>query len=209
MGSPVRRIAMPLLIALVIVVTSVTSATAARLLTGRDIKNGSLELRDLSAKARSALKGQRGPAGPQGTAGSSGVNGADGLPGQSGSTSPALLFSNAGLDAADPRFMAPGIGGGSASESGVPLPSGVSLTFRDLTVRTQNAPGGASSHTVVFRVNGVNTALTCAVTGANQTCSTASNVTVTVNGGDVMSIRTTPAGGPATGVMSVSLRAVT
>ena len=42
------------------------AATAAKLITGKDIKNGSIKLKDLSKKARDALEGQRGPQGPAG-----------------------------------------------------------------------------------------------------------------------------------------------
>jgi|SRR5215217_4876638 len=36
-----------------------------------EVKNGALKVRDLSARARSALRGKRGPAGPQGPSGTS------------------------------------------------------------------------------------------------------------------------------------------
>lgn len=43
---------------------------AAKLITGRQIKDGSIAAKDLSPAARRALKGQRGPAGPAGPDGS-------------------------------------------------------------------------------------------------------------------------------------------
>lgn len=56
---------------------SATAATAASngLITGKQIKNGSIGLVDLSAGAKSALKGQRGPAGPPGATGVAGPAG--------------------------------------------------------------------------------------------------------------------------------------
>jgi hypothetical protein len=62
--------------AIVAALVSVTAATAASgLITGAQIKNGSIGLVDLSAGAKRALKGQRGPQGP------AGVPGAQGIPG--------------------------------------------------------------------------------------------------------------------------------
>jgi hypothetical protein len=73
------------------------TAVAAKLITGKqiannsiagaDVKNGSLQSKDLSAKARAALKGAAGPQGaqgPAGPAGPSGAQGAAGAPGVSG-----------------------------------------------------------------------------------------------------------------------------
>jgi hypothetical protein len=72
-----------LVAALFVVLTG--TATAAKLITGAQIKNGSIGLVDLSAKAKKALRGQRGPAGPQGPAG------AQGVPGPAGGFDPAKV----------------------------------------------------------------------------------------------------------------------
>jgi hypothetical protein len=63
--------------AVVATVISATAATAAStgLITGAQIKNGSIGVVDLSANAKHALKGQRGPAGPPGATGLQGVAG--------------------------------------------------------------------------------------------------------------------------------------
>jgi hypothetical protein len=62
--------------AIVAALVSATAATAASgLITGAQIKNGSIGLVDLSANAKRALKGQRGPAGPAGLQGLQGVAG--------------------------------------------------------------------------------------------------------------------------------------
>ena len=45
------------------------TATAAKLVTGKQIKNGSIGMSDLSSKAKRALKGNAGPRGPQGVPG--------------------------------------------------------------------------------------------------------------------------------------------
>jgi hypothetical protein len=63
--------------AVVAAVISATAATAAStgLITGAQIKNGSIGVVDLSAGAKRALKGQRGPAGPPGATGVAGPAG--------------------------------------------------------------------------------------------------------------------------------------
>jgi len=62
--------------AIVAALVSATAATAASgLITGAQIKNGSIGLADLSKSAKRALKGQRGPAGPPGATGAQGIAG--------------------------------------------------------------------------------------------------------------------------------------
>lgn len=79
---------------------------AKRLVTGKEIKDGSIQARDLSARARRALRGKRGPvgsagaagavgpagatgpAGPVGPAGRDGLTGATGMPGPPGERGP-------------------------------------------------------------------------------------------------------------------------
>ncbi|MDO9455771.1 hypothetical protein [Nocardioides sp.] len=69
----------------VLVIGSTTGATAGALVTGaqikdgtittRDVKDGTLAVKDVSPAARKALAGARGPAGPQGPAGSAAAAG--------------------------------------------------------------------------------------------------------------------------------------
>jgi hypothetical protein len=66
------------------VLITATGATAALVVTGANIKNGTIQLADLSAKAKKALKGQRGRRGPQGNAGPQGPAGAAGVKGDRG-----------------------------------------------------------------------------------------------------------------------------
>jgi hypothetical protein len=67
-------------IALVIAVALVTagSSTAAFIVTSKNIKNGTIQLIDMSAKAKKALRGRRGPRGPQGPQGAQGLQGSQG-----------------------------------------------------------------------------------------------------------------------------------
>src|SRR3954447_14306044 len=64
-----------------LVVGGVGSATAASLITGKQIKNGSIQYSDLSKKAKKKLGGKRGATGAAGLAGAKGDTGAQGLAG--------------------------------------------------------------------------------------------------------------------------------
>jgi hypothetical protein len=75
-------------------------SSAARLVTGKQIKNGSIQAKDLSRKARRSLRGRRGATGPPGAAGATGPVGPRGAAGPQGLTGPA------GADGAD---GAPGV----------------------------------------------------------------------------------------------------
>ena len=91
----IRRGIPTIAIAGALVVASATSgATAALVITGKqikdnsvttkDIKNGTLTTKDLKASTVTSLQGVTGPAGPAGPAGASGTAGAAGAPGISG-----------------------------------------------------------------------------------------------------------------------------
>jgi hypothetical protein len=89
-----------------VVIAAAGTATAATLITGADVKNGSLTgadvkngslsgsdvrnrslgISDISLSARNALHGQRGAAGSNGTAGAKGATGASGVTGSTGSS---------------------------------------------------------------------------------------------------------------------------
>jgi hypothetical protein len=86
-----RTIPAALLAVVVLVGLVAGSATAAKLITGKaiknntvttqDIKDGSLRAVDLSAAAKSSLKGQQGAPGVDGTNGTNGVDGKNGVSG--------------------------------------------------------------------------------------------------------------------------------
>jgi hypothetical protein len=70
--------------AIVAVLISATSATAAFVVTSANIKNGTIKLADISPGAKRALRGQRGP---RGFTGAPGVQGAQGAQGPAGTGS--------------------------------------------------------------------------------------------------------------------------
>jgi hypothetical protein len=68
-----------------------SAAAGTALITGAQIKNGSIGLADLSATAKSSLRGQQGPAGPAGAGGAfgpQGVAGPQGIQGPQGERGP-------------------------------------------------------------------------------------------------------------------------
>lgn len=69
-----------LIAAVVAAIVSASAATAATavVITGAQIKDGSIQVKDLSRKARISLRGQRGPRGPAGIPGPEGVPGVNG-----------------------------------------------------------------------------------------------------------------------------------
>ena len=74
-----------LIAAVISAVVASTSATAATIIvTSKNIKDGTIQAVDLSAKAKQALRGQRGRVGPRGLAGASGATGASGPQGPAG-----------------------------------------------------------------------------------------------------------------------------
>src|SRR3954470_20814291 len=78
-------------LAVVFVVVAGTAAAvpaAKKLLTGKDIKDGSIGIVDLSSSTRVGLKGARGPAGPQGDTGATGQKGDTGPAGAAGAVGP-------------------------------------------------------------------------------------------------------------------------
>ena len=82
-----------LIAAVVAAIVAATSGTAATIVvTSKNIKNGTIQTVDISAKAKRALKGNRGPRGvpgPEGAEGALGPRGPEGPQGPQGSPGPA------------------------------------------------------------------------------------------------------------------------
>jgi Collagen triple helix repeat (20 copies) len=126
-----RKIPSPaLVVACIAVVLAMTgSAFAARaLITGADIKDGSIARADLSGRAIKSLKGKRGPAGRDGFIGARGPQGDTGPAGPAGPVGPAGPAGPKGNvgDRGDPGSQGrPGLPG----PQGDPGPAGQSLVF--------------------------------------------------------------------------------
>lgn len=194
------------------------TAGAAGLLTGKNVKDGSLEAKDLSKKARATLKGARGPRGlrglpgatgaqgPAGPGGSPGASGTNGTPGAAGVAGPTIIAGSMGF----PTFSVPGSSAnfGTEASAQVPVPAGSSYTAKSFTVTKGTAPGVGTSITTALRINGVNTALTCTIAGAAQTtCAPPAGTTVVVPVGALVSMQTTVTGAPTGSTVSYAFRA--
>jgi hypothetical protein len=125
--SKLRRPSPGLVVAVAALILALSApAIAARLITGKQIKDGSIGLKDLSASARAKLRGVRGPAGPPGPAGAAGATGARGPAGAPGATN--VVMRTASLDLTGPNVVSTAatcnagervVGGGArVSESG-------------------------------------------------------------------------------------------
>jgi hypothetical protein len=89
----IRRPSASLVVATVaVVVAGSGSAVAAGLITSAKIQNGTIQLVDISAKAKKSLKGAKGPAGAAGHNGANGTNGTNGAPGAAGAPGSALAY---------------------------------------------------------------------------------------------------------------------
>jgi Collagen triple helix repeat (20 copies) len=88
-----------LMAAIVATIVAATGATAATLVvTSKNIKNGTIQTVDISAKAKAALKGNRGPRGSTGATGAQGLTGATGPKGDRGELGPQGPPGPPGLD---------------------------------------------------------------------------------------------------------------
>ena len=136
------------------------------------------------------LPGPPGPVGPQGETGPKGDPGANGTSGSAiGGNYPNTATNN---------FLIPWSGTTNATEANanIPLPSGKA---GKLVVNLTVAPGTGQSATLRIRRNGVNTALTCTVSGTATTCSDTVD-SVTFNDGDLLSVLYSETGAAASRV---------
>lgn len=102
---------MTLVICLTIVVSSVATATAAKMITGAQIKNSSVtgaDIKNGSITSADLAPGTAvtGPRGADGAAGTNGVNGADGTTGATGAAGTARAY--ASVVTGDPPYFTPG-----------------------------------------------------------------------------------------------------
>lgn len=180
----------PLVLAAVLVFALAGTAGAARLitgkqvknnsLTGKDIKNRSLKAADLSAKAKAALQGDPGP---KGDAGAAGAKGDKGDTGAAGPTAPAGFLGRANSLATDAMHFeygyvnAVGTGSDDPGDRTLVTPN-VALKATDLFVKLSAPPGVGASRSFRLRVNGDDTLLLCLVTGTDTSCSGTNELTI-------------------------------
>lgn len=188
---------------LALAVGTAGTVAADQLIKSGDIKDHSIQIKDLSKATVKKLRGKTGPSGPQGpagplgVAGTNGAEGVDGSPGQAGSSGPGLVAIAGNVTNATTTYTS--LAGGSFvdpnGETGAqtPMPPGATLTARDLAVKLRPAAGvAAGTVTVQLVVNG-SIRLTCGPIGVGQTsCSTAQ--TTLLAPGDLVNLRTVATG---------------
>jgi hypothetical protein len=135
--------------AIVAVLISATSATAAFVVTSANIKNGTIQTADISASAKRALKGNRGLLGPQGATGATGATGAPGLQGERGAQGERGLQGERGAQGER------GLQGerGAQGEQGDPGPTGIATAAR-IRSTTQAVTGSNSYPGTLWPVSG-------------------------------------------------------
>lgn len=215
-----RRFAHPVAIgAITFFLGASVSAGAAQLITGKDIKNRSIELRDISLKARSSLAGAKGATGATGAKGASGANGANGATGATGATGAPGSAGAAAAGGAGAWIVAgtmgaggwssPGTGSNYGSEASalVPVPAGSSYTAKSLIATINTPAGDGKSVSITLRVNQVDSALSCTISGDTATsCEPPSGTTVVVPAGARLSMRSVTSGSPSTPSIAYAYR---
>jgi hypothetical protein len=150
------------------------------------VKNGSLAAGD--------FKGGQLPAGPRGKQGPVGEQGAQGQPGTPGATT-SVLTGRTSLNGSDSFFSPSGISTSGPTEAPAQILSpGVATTAGNLSVRLDASPGPAASRAFTLRVNGADTALSCTITNAGQTCT--SGASVAVPAGSLLSLENDASAAP-------------
>lgn len=110
-------------------------------------------------------------------------------------------FGVSGVFAGLTRFFSPFGTVGIVDTVQLPIPAG---TLRNLRARLNTAPGGTETLTVTVNKNGVNTAVTCTLTGAATTCTDVSN-TVAFAAGDGLSFQYDNSAGSVADSLSASI----
>jgi hypothetical protein len=127
---------------IVALLVSAASATAAFVVTSKNIKNGTIQTVDISGAAKRALKGNRGPRGATGLRGLQGLAGAAGPQGQAGAQGPPGEKGNKGDLAGslfERYFCTPGWGVCAGTPKEITASSGPAASY----FLTLNLPAGS------------------------------------------------------------------
>ena len=198
--------------ALVLALGVAGTVVAANAITGKDIKNRSVGIKDLDKKAIKKLKGKRGPEGEQGEPGEPGAQGQQGTPGPSGAagapgTDGLGAILGGGTANNTPRFFSLSGGGSSAQTADTTrtLSPNRQITLSELGGVSLTAPTGGNSLILTVMLDGAATAITCTIPTGSTSCS--SGATLNVPARSQLSMRATQPAGPETFALSWSVTA--
>ena len=169
----------------------------------KQLKKGAVTPKKVARSTRALFKGQKGSRGPTGARGATGASGTPGSP--AGSAVLGAAFDDAALYYAAPSGV---VHGGTELFTDVEVSPNTTLVARDLFVSTDTAPGGVESRAVTFRVNHVDTALKCTMTGAAKSCDSGT-ATVNVPPGSIISMKLEKSGGATMGYVYWGFRLTT
>jgi hypothetical protein len=188
-------------IALIVALGGTATAAGVPKVTSKQIKNGTIQLVDLSKRAKKQMRGRRGPAGPPGPVGPAGSASGQGLPGPEGPVGPAGAGGPAGPAGATGPTGPTGPAGatgatgaaGATGPQGPPGPAGATGPAGPTgpvgpqgpagaqgPAGTPGSPGpaGADGLNVVFgRINGLVTSIFAPVSGISSGDASEGNVT--------------------------------
>ncbi len=200
------RAGLALVWALTLVLVAGSSAIAARMITGAQIKNGTLTLKDFRKSERKKLRGPRGLRGAQGPAGAAGAAGATGPAGPA-ATGAGMSMGRVGqlwLDASATQYASP-LGSsdatnpavGFASQRELIVPAGGPTLISDLSVQLRSQgqnpqpepPGTGNARAATIIVDGAPTAVTCAVVDLATTCESPAGASALVGPGQSIVLR--------------------
>ena len=150
-----------------------------------------------------------GPAGPKGDKGPKGDQGDAGSPGSDAASAFTGSFGDQPLGIVE-RFASPsGAGPQSTSEKDVvTLSPNATIVARDLAASVGTAPGVGATRTFTLRDDGLDTSVSCTISGLDTACGGGST-TATIAPGSELSIRMTTTGFAAATVVAFGWRATT
>ena len=143
-------------------------------------------------------QGATGPQGPQGATGLQGPQGATGLQGPQGPQGPSATIIGGGTGSANlsggaVRFVPTFHSDVQATEGMLDQAMPIGGILSDLYVRLEGSPGGSTSYTFTIRKGGLDTGLTCTISGSATSCSDTDPAhAVTFSAGDLISVRAVP-----------------
>jgi hypothetical protein len=114
-----------------------------------------------------------------------------------GSDATVFMGSTGGTIGGGTAFVGPsGAGPIFGSEANAATPAPVAMVVTDLVFQATQPPGVGSSRTLTMRVNGLDTPISCTITGAAQSCSTSGSMAI--NPMDSIALRLSDGGTPPT-----------